>query len=140
MATQQYIATITTFGFNFAPRGYAQCNGQILAIAQNSALFSLIGTFYGGNGVQNFALPDLRGRVPIHMGQGLGLSNYVIGQPGGAESVTLSIAQMPAHTHAFTGSGGTLTATTTKASAAAPAAGALLGRSDDTNAVALPQI
>jgi microcystin-dependent protein len=88
------------FGGNFAPRGYALCNGQILAIAQNDALYALIGTTYGGNGQETFALPDLRGRVPVHRGQGPGLSNYVIGQVGGSEAVTLTLQQMPLHTHA----------------------------------------
>ena len=95
-----YIGTILMVGFNFAPQGWALCNGQLLSIAQNTALFSLLGTNYGGDGVRTFALPDLQGRVPIHMGNGNGLSPYVIGQNGGSENVTLLANQMPAHAHA----------------------------------------
>src|SRR5690349_21566790 len=82
------LGEIRLFAGNFAPRGYAFCNGQLLAISQNTALFSLLGTTYGGNGVTTFALPDLRGRVPNHFGQGPGLANYVQGQIGGTENVT----------------------------------------------------
>jgi microcystin-dependent protein len=89
------------FGGNFAPSGWALCNGQILSIGSNTALFSLVGTTFGGNGVNNFALPDLRGRVPIHMGQGTGLSNYILGQTGGAETVTLTLSNLPPHTHSI---------------------------------------
>ncbi|MEO8169078.1 MAG: tail fiber protein [bacterium] len=85
--------------YNFAPRGWAFCQGQILPIAQNQALFSLLGTTYGGNGQTTFALPDLRGRVPIGEGQGPGLSAYFLGQQGGAETHTLTANEMPAHTH-----------------------------------------
>jgi microcystin-dependent protein len=98
MATP-FIGEITLFAGNFAPRGWAFCNGQLLSIAQNTALFSILGTTYGGNGQTTFALPDLRGRVPIHPGQGPGLSNYQLGQVGGSENVTLLSTQMPAHTH-----------------------------------------
>ena len=87
------------FGFNFAPQGWALCNGQLLPISQNTALFSLLGTFYGGNGTTTFALPNLQSSVPIHMGQGPGLSPYVLGQIGGSENVTLTQNQMPQHTH-----------------------------------------
>lgn len=87
------------FGFNFAPTGWAQCNGQLISISQNSALFALLGTFYGGDGTSNFALPDLQSRVAIHQGQGLGLSPYVTGQNGGAETVQLSLNQIPQHSH-----------------------------------------
>src|ERR1700739_5014010 len=97
------LAMIYLFGGNFAPSGYQMCNGQIVAISTNTALFSLIGTFYGGNGQNNFALPDLRGRVPLHTGgnsgQGAGLSTYVLGQLGGTETVALTTPQMPAHNH-----------------------------------------
>jgi microcystin-dependent protein len=86
------------FAGNFAPRGYALCNGQLLSISQNTALFSLLGTTYGGNGTTTFALPNLQGRVAIHMGNGL--STYVEGQQGGAEVVTLTSNQMPVHSHA----------------------------------------
>jgi microcystin-dependent protein len=90
------------FAGNFAPRGWAMCNGQLLAINQNQALFSLLGTTYGGDGIQTFALPDLQGRAPVHMGQLPGGSSYVEGQTGGAESVTLSTNQLPSHSHTAT--------------------------------------
>lgn len=93
------LASIILFAGNFAPRGWAFCQGQILSIAQNTALFSLLGTTYGGNGQTTFALPDLRGRVPIQPGQGPGLSSYTLGQVGGNESTTLLITNMPAHNH-----------------------------------------
>jgi microcystin-dependent protein len=85
--------------YNFSPRGWAFCNGQILPIAQNTALFSLLGTTFGGNGQTTFALPDLRGRVSNSSGQGPGLSNYDLGQVGGTESETITVNQMPAHNH-----------------------------------------
>ena len=91
------------FAGNFAPRGWAFCNGQILAISQNTALFSILGTTYGGNGTTNFALPNLQSRVPIHPGQGPGLSLYNLGQAGGVEYVTLLTNQMPAHSHQVSG-------------------------------------
>ena len=97
--SEPFLGSIIMFGGNFAPRGWALCNGQILPIAQNTALFSLLGTTYGGNGQTTFALPDLRGRVPVHPGQGPGLSSYSLGQSAGAESITLTAAEMPAHTH-----------------------------------------
>ncbi|MCB2067107.1 MAG: phage tail protein [Erythrobacter sp.] len=88
--------------FNFCPRNWAAANGQLLAIASNSALFSLLGTTYGGDGRTTFALPDMRSRVPIGDGQGPGLSNYVEGQRAGQETVTLTINELPSHTHAAT--------------------------------------
>src|SRR5580765_2676031 len=97
--SQPFLGQIAIFGFNFPPRGWALCNGQTLAIAQNTALFSLLGTTYGGNGQTTFALPNLQSRVPIHQGQGSGLSPYTIGQEGGTESVTLTTGEMPAHVH-----------------------------------------
>jgi len=90
-------------GFNFAPRGWALCNGQIMSIAQNTALFSLLGTTYGGNGTVTFALPNLQGRVPMHWGNGPGLTPRVIGESSGSESVTLISTQMPQHTHLVSG-------------------------------------
>lgn len=101
-----YVGQITLVAFNFAPVGWAQCDGSLLAISQNTALFSLIGTTYGGDGQTTFALPDLRSRVPLHQGEGPGLSDYNLGQSGGVESVALSSAQIPSHTHqakCFTG-------------------------------------
>jgi microcystin-dependent protein len=94
------IGQIQLVGFDWAPRGWALCNGQLLAIASNSALFSLIGVTYGGDGVNTFALPDLRGRVPVHQGQGSGLTPRVIGERSGVENVTLLVPNLPAHTHA----------------------------------------
>ncbi len=90
-------------GFNFAPVGWAMCDGQLLPISQNTALFSLLGTTYGGNGTTTFALPDLRGRVPMHQGQGPGLSPRFLGESGGTETVTLDTSQVPSHTHALNG-------------------------------------
>jgi microcystin-dependent protein len=97
---EPFLGEIRLFPFNFAPSGWALCEGQLLPITSYTALFSLIGTFYGGNGSTNFALPDLRGRAPICMGTGAGLSPYNIGQAGGVQSVTLTPNQMPAHSHA----------------------------------------
>lgn len=94
-----YLAVVTCFAANFAPRNWMLCEGQVLAISTNQALFSLLGTTYGGNGVTTFALPDLRGRAPIGTGQGPGLANYTLGQAGGAPTVTLQQNNMPAHNH-----------------------------------------
>jgi microcystin-dependent protein len=97
-----FLGQIVLFAGNFAPRSWALCQGQILAIATNTALFSILGTTYGGNGQTTFALPDLRSRVPVGQGQGPGLSSYSLGQQGGDESVTLTINEMPAHNHVAT--------------------------------------
>ncbi|MGO4294466.1 phage tail protein [Chitinophaga sp. RAB17] len=99
---EPYLAMVILFGSNFAIRGWALCWGQLLSIAQNSALFSLLGTTYGGDGVTTFALPDLRGRAPIGWGQGPGLSSYVIGQTGGNENTSILLNNMPAHNHQAT--------------------------------------
>ena len=99
--SQPYLGEICVFAFNFCPRGYAMAAGQILPIAQNTDLFSLLGTTYGGNGQTTFALPDLRGRSPRGTGQGPGLANVDLGEMAGTEAATLTIAQMPAHTHAL---------------------------------------
>lgn len=96
-----FIGEILMFGGNFAPRSWALCEGQLLAISQNSALFSILGTIYGGDGRTTFGLPDLRGRAPIHFGSGPGLPSYREGQQGGAETVTLNINQIPTHNHAI---------------------------------------
>src|ERR1700755_2648639 len=101
---EPFLGQIQQFGFNFAPRGWAFCNGQLMSIAQNSALFSLLGTMYGGDGVTTFGLPDMRGRASLHFGQGNGLSNYTQGQQAGVESVTLITAQMPMHNHTLNAS------------------------------------
>ncbi|MEA5461200.1 tail fiber protein [Arcicella sp. LKC2W] len=100
-----YLGMLAIFGFNFPPRGWAYCNGQLISIAQNSALFALLGTYFGGDGVTTFALPNLQSRVPIGMGQGSGLSSYFIGQAAGTQTVTLISTEMPAHTHFMTASG-----------------------------------
>lgn len=99
MSDQPFIGQIKVFGFNFAPRFHATCDGQLLPINQNQALFSLLGTTYGGNGTTTFALPDLRGRTALHFGQGPGLGNYVLGQASGEENHTLLITEMPTHNH-----------------------------------------
>lgn len=96
---EPFLGEIRMFTGNFAPNGWALCNGQILPISQNTALFSIIGTQFGGDGITNFALPNLQGRVAVHAGTGAGLSPYVIGQSGGVENVTLQSSQMPAHSH-----------------------------------------
>src|SRR5450631_4459450 len=95
------LASIIIFASNFPPKGWAFCNAQILSIAQNTALFSLLGTTYGGDGITTFALPDLRGRLPVQAGQGPGLSNYDLGQSGGSESTTLLLSNLPQHNHSL---------------------------------------
>jgi microcystin-dependent protein len=92
--SEPFLGQIGLFGFAFAPRNWAQCNGQLMAISQNQALFALLGTYYGGNGQTTFGLPDLRGKAPVHAGNG-----YAQGQQGGTETVALSVAQLPSHTH-----------------------------------------
>lgn len=101
-----FVAEIRMLGCSFAPSGWALCNGQILAISQNTALFSLIGTFYGGNGKSTFALPNLQGRVAIGAGQGPGLTPRSLGEEGGEDQVTLITSEMPAHRHTLTGTSG----------------------------------
>lgn len=96
-----FLAEIRMFAGNFAPVGWALCNGQLLSISQNAALFSLLGTTYGGNGTSNFALPNLQGLAPMHWGNGAGLSTRVIGETGGTNTVTLSASQVPSHSHAY---------------------------------------
>lgn len=98
-AQEAFLGEIRMFAGNFAPRGWAFCDGQIVSIQQNPALFSLLGTMYGGDGRSTFALPDLRSRVPVHAGQGAGLSNIQQGEKGGTESYTLTTAQLPSHNH-----------------------------------------
>lgn len=124
MPSEDYVAAISIFPFQFAPVGFALCQGQLMAISQNTALFSLVGTYYGGNGTSTFALPDLQCRTPIGAGQGPGLSQYVIAQQGGSDTVTLLTSEIPGHAHA-------LQAADRAASASAPAAGELLGIARD---------
>lgn len=98
-----FVGEIKTVGFTFAPRGFATCNGQLMAISQNTALFSLLGTNYGGDGRSTFALPDLRGRTPVTQGQGPGLLDYAVGEMVGVDAVALIPAEMPAHSHTLNG-------------------------------------
>jgi microcystin-dependent protein len=137
-----FIGQLLTVGFTFAPRHYAFAAGQIMSIAQNSALFSLLGTTYGGNGQTTFALPDLRGRVALGAGQGPGTSNYVLGEMAGTETTTLTSANLPAHNHGLAGVTGTLNAATIKATAQIPTAGGYVARATDaaTNPVSTPEI
>jgi microcystin-dependent protein len=107
MAQDPFLGAIFLFGGNFAPSGYALCQGQLLPIAQNSALFAILGTTFGGDGVQNFALPDLRGRAPIETGQGTGLSDVILGESTGAQNVTILTSNLPAHTHLLNASSAT---------------------------------
>jgi microcystin-dependent protein len=108
-----FVAEIRIFPFNFAPKGWAFCDGQLLPISQNTALFSLLGTTYGGNGTSNFALPNMQGNAPMHPGQGPGLSLYDLGQTGGSETITLLVSELPSHVHA-------LQANTANATSASP--------------------
>ena len=99
--SEPFVGEIRMFAGNFAPRGWAFCDGQLLAVSQNDALFSLFGTIYGGDGRTTFGLPDLRGRIPLHQGTGPGLSNRRLGSKGGSENVTLTTNQLASHTHDF---------------------------------------
>jgi len=101
--SEPFIGEIRMFAGNFAPVGWALCDGQLLPISGNEALFSLLGTTYGGDGQATFGLPDLRGRIPVHMGTGPGLSNRILGERSGAETITLTSGQLPAHSHHFIG-------------------------------------
>jgi microcystin-dependent protein len=121
---QVFVGTIQPFAFNFAPTGWQQCNGQIVGINQNQALFSLIGTTYGGNGTTTFQLPNLQSRLPLHYGNGPGLTPRVIGEMAGTESESILISNMPTHSHTLMGT--TAAATTDK-----PATGVLLAAAND---------
>ena len=131
---EPFLGMIIIFGGNFPPAHWAFCNGQLMAINQNTALFSLLGTQYGGNGQTTFALPDLRSRVPLHFGQGPGLSAYSIGQQAGVESVTLSGAEMPAHTHSQPATSGDQT--TNQPNGAVPARGGFYAATPDSSQLA----
>src|SRR5215210_697088 len=98
-----FVAEIRIFPFNFAPKGWAWCDGQLMPLSQNTALFSLLGTYYGGDGKSTFALPDLQGSAPMHPGQGPGLSQHFLGEQSGSETVTLLTSEMPAHNHSLNG-------------------------------------
>jgi len=117
-----FVAEIRIFPFNFAPKGWAWCDGQLLPLSQNTALFSLLGTTYGGDGKSNFALPDLQGRAPMYPGQGPGLSLHDLGETGGSETVTLLESEIPSHSHS-------LIAQNTPANVAAPSSAVTLARS-----------
>jgi microcystin-dependent protein len=121
--TQPYVGQIMMFGGNFAIQGWAFCNGRLMNISDNPTLFQLIGTTYGGDGVNTFALPNLQSRVAVHQGTGQGLSPYVLGQAAGTENVTLTVQQMPAHNHSLSGSG-----TTAGSGGQTPSASVLPGR------------
>jgi microcystin-dependent protein len=124
--SDQYVGEIRAFGFNFAPYGWAWCNGQLLSIQQYTALFSLLGTYFGGNGTSNFQLPNLQGTVPMHWGNGSGLSPYVLGETVGSTTMTLSQGQMWAHSHAIQ----VAEAQSAIQSTAIPSSSAWLGLSD----------
>jgi microcystin-dependent protein len=128
MPQDPFLGEIFQAGFNFPPVGYAYCNGTLLSIAQNTALFSLLGTTFGGDGVTNFALPNLQSRVPLHFGQGPGLTPYNLGEVGGVEGVTLTINQMPSHNHPAN-------ASTTRGNAATPAGNMVWARSSGADGI-----
>jgi len=125
--SQNYLGQIIMGGFNFAPAGYALCNGQLMDISQNAALFQLLGTTYGGDGQNTFALPNLQSQLPVNQGEAPGLSPYVIGQTGGTADVTLTQQQIPSHNHAFV-------ATTADATASAIASNSMLATPTVANA------
>jgi microcystin-dependent protein len=124
---EPFVGEICIFGFNFAPRDWALCNGQIMQINQNQALFSLLGTMYGGNGTSTFGIPDLQGRMPIGMGNGAGLTQRQIGTKAGQENATLTVNQLPAHAHSVSVNGtASVNAATDNGNTATPVNGAYL--------------
>jgi microcystin-dependent protein len=125
---EPFLGQIIQVGFNFAPQGYAKCDGQLMSIAQNTALFALLGTTFGGDGITTFALPNLDGRIPMHMGQGPGLSNQVIGEIDGTENVTLIYNQIPLHNHSLNAFG-------TAGDNQFPAGNLLAGGADNTQQI-----
>jgi microcystin-dependent protein len=120
MFQDAYLSNVTIFAGNFAPRGWAFCQGQLMSIANYTALFALIGTTYGGDGINTFALPDMRGRAAVHAGQAPGLSSYILGQRAGTESVTLVVGNLPSHTHPLVSATGKPTANNTAGTVANP--------------------
>jgi microcystin-dependent protein len=126
-----FVAEIRIFPFNFAPKGWAWCNGQLLPLSQNTALFSLLGTTYGGDGKSNFALPDLEGRAPMHPGQGPGLSLHDLGETSGSDTVTLLQSEIPNHPH-------TMRANTDIADVQTPSPARSIARSQNANAYKAP--
>lgn len=133
--SEPFLGEIRMFGFTFAPQGWALCDGQLLPISQNQALFALLGTTYGGDGTTTFALPNLQSRVPIHRGQGAGLSSYVAGQAGGTETVKLTAAQMPTHTHSVKASSSAAASGKPEGSALAQSASHIYTAQPDTSTV-----
>jgi microcystin-dependent protein len=131
--TEPFLGQIMVAGFNFAPRGWALCNGQTLSIQQNAALFSLLGTTYGGNGTTTYALPNLQSRVPVHKGSYLG-TDYVQGEAAGEETVTLNSTQIPSHTHTVSVAASADERTTDRPDGAYPTVGGLYAASPDSNA------
>lgn len=129
----KFVGEIRLFPFNFAPLGWALCQGQLLPISQNTALFSLLGTQFGGNGTSNFALPDLQGRVAVNQGTGAGLSSYFIGQSGGVENLTLTAQEIPSHAHTLTAAG-TLKAKNAGGNSQTPAGNAPAAESEGATA------
>lgn len=135
--SEPFVGEIRMFAGNFAPRGWAFCDGQLLAVSQNDALFSLLGTIYGGDGRTTFGLPDLRGRIPIHAGTGPGLSPRQLGAKGGEENVTLTVNQLPSHNHPMQGSNDQATSPTGSGQVFARAGGfAYSGRPSPQNLAA----
>jgi microcystin-dependent protein len=137
--SEPFVGQIIQGGWNFAPRGYMFCNGQLLSIAQNSALFALLGTNYGGDGQVTFGLPNLQSREMMHWGNGAGLTPRVIGETAGTEQVALTSGNLPAHNHGFS-STSTMNATTAKGTLNQPAAGTLLAKSVDNSGTIVPLV
>lgn len=129
--SEPFVGEIRMFAGNFAPRSWAFCDGQLLAVSQNDALFSLLGTIYGGDGRTTFGLPDMRGRLSVHAGTGPGLSPRRLGAKAGAENVTLTANQMPSHSHAYNGS-------TAAGNLNSPAGNVLAGRASDATYIETP--
>jgi len=131
--SEPFVGEIRMFAGNFAPRGWAFCDGQLLAVSQNDALFSLLGTIYGGDGRTTFGLPDLRGRIPLHQGTGPGLSQRRLGSKGGSENVTLTTNQLASHTHDFNANKADATGAAPQGKVTAKIVGGRLYRTDSQN-------
>lgn len=137
--SEPFLGEIRILPFDFAPDGWALCNGQLMPISQNSALYSLLGVTYGGNGTSNFALPNLQGRAPMHPGSGAGLSPRTLGEAGGNASVTLTASMLPLHTHQQMQSGGTATVATPDSSTTFARSSAQMYAGGSPNATAIAQ-
>lgn len=131
--SEPFVGEIRMFAGNFAPRGWAFCDGQLLAVSQNDALFSLLGTIYGGDGRTTFGLPDMRGRIPLHQGTGPGLSPRRLGSKGGAENVTLTTNQLASHSHDFNANTAAATANSPQGKVVAEGVGVNFYRQEDQN-------